>query len=386
MKNFILYLLLLCALFVFPFAVYAQKSEATAKAAELMMQGKFKDAIAALDKAVEKNKDLYAVYKLRAALKRMTGDFAGALEDFSLAIEQKADDGELYEQRAMMRLYTRKDPALILADLDAAISYGRKHEKVYATRAMIRTQLRDFDGAIADYETAIGMRPDYAGAYLGLSSVYAMMRDDEKSAEVLENFIAAIENSGAKTETVKGEVVATSGANQVPNISGDKNVKMSEGAVIIKGLESKQMTDTPASFSTNGDMNDSAFRLEQTKNTAAAYSSLAAIYQRKQDNEKASMLVEKALRIDPQDFSALLTRGKIRTDAGNYNGAVSDFDAAIKLMPNMPPAYLGRGIAKLLAGNEVEAQKDFDKFIQIFPGGKMMLEYEIQKARGKMQQ
>jgi tetratricopeptide (TPR) repeat protein len=386
MKKFTFYLLILGAVFAFAHDGFAQKSDATSKAVELMTEGRFKDAIAALDKAAGKNKDLYAVYKLRASLKRMTGDFEGALNDYTLAIEQKADDGELYEQRAMMRLYTRKDAASILADLDAAVSNGRKHEKVFSTRGMIRMQLRDFEGAIADYQTAIGLRPDYAGAYLGLSSVYAMMRDDEKSAEVLENFIAAIENSGAKTETVKGEVVATSGANQVPNISGDKNVKMTEGAVIIKGLESKQMTEMPASYSPTGDMNDSAFRLEQTKNTAAAYSSLAAIYQRKQDNEKASMLVEKALRIDPQDFSALLTRGKIRTDAGNYNGAVSDFDAAIKLMPNMPPAYLGRGIAKLLAGNEVEAQKDFDKFIQIFPGGKMMLEYEIQKARGKMQQ
>jgi tetratricopeptide (TPR) repeat protein len=381
MKKFTLYILLLCALGVFPPAVFAQKTEATAKALELMTQGRFKDAIAALDKAVEKNKDLYAVYKLRGSLKRMTGDFEGALADYTAAIEQKADDGQIYEERAMMRLYTRKDPALILADLDAAISYGRKHEKVYSTRGMIRSQLRDFDGAIADYETAIGMRPDFAGAYLGLSGVYAMKRDETKSAEVLEKFIATVENSGSKIEPVQGEVIATSGSNPVPDLSGDKNIVRGEGTTIIKGR-----TTTGASYSANGEKTDGAFQLEQTKNTAGVYAALAAIYQRRKDNEKASALVEKALAIDPQDFGALLTRGKIRTDLGNYTGALADFDAAIKLMPNVAPAYLGRGIARLLAGSEAEAQKDFDKFLELFPNGKLLLENELQRAKEKLQQ
>jgi tetratricopeptide (TPR) repeat protein len=382
MKKFTLYLLLLCAVFVFPLGVYAQKSEATAKALELMTQGKFKDAIAALDKAVGKNKDLYQVYKLRASLKRMTGDFAGASNDYSLAIEQKSDDGELYEQRAMMRLYTRQDAALILADLDAAIANGRKHEKVYSTRGMIKTQLRDYDGAIADYETAIGLRPGFAGAYMGLSSVYGITRQEEKSAEVLEKFIAIVENSDTKPESVKGEVVASSGAVPVPNISGDKNASMTENSVIIKGIESKQMTEMQSSPM---DINSKVDQLEQSKNTASAYSSLASVYQRRKDLERASELVEKSLKIDPSNFSALEVRGKIRTDSGDYKGAISDFDAALKIMPNMSMVYMSRGLAKLLAGSEADAQKDFDKYLQLFPSGKPYLDQEIERAKQKIQ-
>jgi tetratricopeptide (TPR) repeat protein len=384
MKKSNLFIFLMASFLAFSLGVGAQKPEATAKAAELMTQGNFREAIAVLDKAAQKNQDLYAVYKMRASLKRMTGDFAGALNDFGLAIERKADDGELYEQRAMMRLYSREDPALILADLDSAISYGRKHEKVYATRAMIRAQLRDFDGAINDYETAIGLKPDYAGAYIGLSGVYGMTRNEAKSAEVLEKFIAMIENSDAPPETVKGSVVATSGANQVPNVSGDKSATFSEGAVIVKGIESKNTTGNR--MLTPAEATESTSKLEQTKNTAAAYSNLANIYQRRNDLEKASELVEKALRIDPQDFSALEVRGKIRTARGNYSGAIGDFDAALKLMPRMPPVYLARGIANLLAGSEAEAQKDFDKYLELFPNGKPMLEREIENAKQKLQQ
>lgn len=382
MKNILFYALLFCTLCGFSQETHAQ-TNMTAKAVELMTQGKFKDAIAALDKAAEKGKDLHAVYKLRAALKRMTGDWTGALNDYSLAIEQKADDGELYEQRAMMRLYTRQSPDAVLADLDAAISYGRKHEKVYATRGMIRSQLRDFDGAISDYETAIGLRPDYAGAYLGLSGAYLLNRNEEKAVEVLEKFIALYEKPDGSTETVKGEVVATSGALQTPNISGDKNVIRSEGSVIIKGIEAKKM---PGSTDSTEDMNARTDKLEQLKNTAAVYSALGSAYQKRKDYEKALMMVEKALSIDPNDFAALEVRGKIRTDLGDYRGAISDFDAALKIMPNMPPAYLERGIAKLLSGNETEAQKDFDKYLQVFPRGKPFVERRVAEARQKLQQ
>jgi len=383
MKKFTLYLLFLCVLGVFPLAVFGQNSDATRKAAELLMQGKFKDAIAVLDKAVEKNKDLFEVYKLRAALKRMTGDFEGALSDLSAAIEQKADDGEIYEQRAMMRLYTRRDKALVLADLDAALANGRKHEKVYSTRGSVKAQLRDFEGAIADYETAIGMRPEMAGAYLGLSSAYGMMRNEEKSTEVLEKFVAMIENSNTKIGKVDGQVVATSDANKIPVMPGDKNTGM-ETSVIIRGS-----TTTGRRYSDGGSSNfnqrDTAFEMEQKKNTAAVYSQLGMVYVRRGDYERASQLVEKSLAIDPQDFMALMTRGKIRTAQGNYAAAIADLDASIKLMPNFSQVYLERGIAKLLSGNEAEAQKDFDKFIEFVPNGKTMVDYEIQKAKERLE-
>ena len=58
MKKFNFFILLLVTFLKFSIVTNAQKSEATGKAAELMTQGRFKDAIAVLDKAVEKNKDL----------------------------------------------------------------------------------------------------------------------------------------------------------------------------------------------------------------------------------------------------------------------------------------------------------------------------------------
>jgi tetratricopeptide (TPR) repeat protein len=376
MKKLKLYLLLTLAIFAAAGAVRAQ--EETRKAAELSIRGDFKGAIEMLDKSIAKNKDLYAAYKLRASLKRMTGDFKGAADDYTKAIEQKQDDGELYEQRAMMRLFTRQDTELILKDLDAAITYGRKVEKIYTTRAMIRLQLRDPEGAEADYRTAIGLRPDRPQAYIGLAGLYAMNREDDKAIQVLEVFIDQIENSGRKIPKSDGEAVLSTTVD-VPAMSDDKT-QLKQSSMLISG------TRLTGGAPTAEEMNKMTEKLETAKNTAAAYANLAAIYERKKDYEKASVLVEKALKIDAQEFPAYETRGKIKTEKGDYGGAIDDFSTALKLMPNMPTAYLNRGIAKLLAGRAEEAQKDFDKYLQMFPNGKAFLDRRISEAKEKMPQ
>ena len=90
------------------------------------------------------------------------------------------------------------------------------------------------------------------------------------------------------------------------------------------------------------------------------------------------MLVEKSMKIDAANYTALEVRGKIRTGTGNYA-------AAIKIVPGMAPAYLSRGLAKMLSGSEADAQKDFDKYLQIFPNGKPYFDQEVERARQTMQ-
>ena len=208
-------------------------SQPDKKALDLMSRGDFPGAIAVLDGDIAKSKNLFESYKLRGAIRRMTGDFAGAFGDYDKALVLKADDADLYQQRASLRMILQQDFSLILKDLDAAITYGKKHEKVYSLRAMIRHQAGDEAGAIEDYQAAIGLRPDYASAFNGLSSIYAIRKDDGKAISILENFINAFENSGKKLVNPRGEITATSSVN-LPMLS-DKNVQVGESTVIFKG-------------------------------------------------------------------------------------------------------------------------------------------------------
>lgn len=376
MKKFHLYVLLSLTLTL---AVSAQNQpQANSEALRLMSSGDFRGAIAVLDKDIAKNKNLFESYKLRAAVRRMTGDFAGASGDFDKAIELKADDASLYEQRASVRMILRQDFGLILKDLDSAISYGRKHEKVYALRAMIRRHGGDEEGAIADYQAAIGLRPDFGQGHVGLASIYSIRRETEKAVAILENFISLIENSDTKLAKLKGEVTASSVV--ILPKTDDKNVQIAHGSVIIRGEERLSGPPSPEQIEKMTE------KMEQSKNVALAYTNLADLYEKQKNHEKALATVEKSLRLDPNDFFGYETRGKIKISIGDYAGAVADLDKSIKMMPNVGIKYLERGIALLMLGKKAEAQADFDKHLQMFPNGKEILDRRIAEAKQKLEQ
>ena len=79
-------------------------------------------------------------------------------------------------------------------------------------------------------------------------------------------------------------------------------------------------------------------------------------------------------------------RGKIKLDKGELADAIADFNAAIRMMPQVPGHYADRGIALLLQGKDSLAQSDFDKFLQIFPQGSPALNKRIAEAKEKLLQ
>jgi tetratricopeptide (TPR) repeat protein len=79
-----------------------------------------------------------------------------------------------------------------------------------------------------------------------------------------------------------------------------------------------------------------------------------------------------ASELDPQlavnnhDITeAYLNRGYIRSNRLDLDGALADFDRAIKFTPNDAEAYFKRGRAFLIEGNAKLAIADFDKSIEL---------------------
>jgi len=365
MKKILFYLLALTSFLTFSINIAAQKpTESTREAAQLMIKGDVRGAIAVLDKAIAKEKDLFECYRLRAFLRQRLGDFEGVISDLTKALEINPEAAELYTERALTRVTLKQDHSLVLKDLDAAVSYGSKAEKVYSLRAMIRQRAGDREGAISDYQTAIGLRPESAQAYGGLANVYLMNGEPEKAAAILENFIRIYEDSNSKAK-VKGKVVAID-------------------TVILPNQNESQLTETIVTKNSGGSKissEEANEKLEQSKNVAYIYTSLASIYVKRKEFEKASPLVDKALKIDPTDIFALETRGRLKLGLGDFQGAVSDLSISIKMIPVVTSVYLERGVAYFMLGKEDEAQKDFDKFLQAFPHLRANYEKRLDEAK-----
>jgi Flp pilus assembly protein TadD len=72
-----------------------------------------------------------------------------------------------------------------------------------------------------------------------------------------------------------------------------------------------------------------------------------------------------AIRTNPASALALNNRGKLRSDGGDLQGSIADFDAAIRLFPDYSMAYNNRGNSKGLLGDYAAAIHDLTRAVRL---------------------
>jgi tetratricopeptide (TPR) repeat protein len=65
-----------------------------------------------------------------------------------------------------------------------------------------------------------------------------------------------------------------------------------------------------------------------------------------------------ALSIQPSCANALHTRGFVNLKIGQPNGAIADYDAALRINPRQASSLYGRGIAKIRGGDVAIGERD----------------------------
>ena len=74
-----------------------------------------------------------------------------------------------------------------------------------------------------------------------------------------------------------------------------------------------------------------------------------------------------AIRLNPDDAVAYVSRGAAKSDLGQHLAAIADYDTAIRLKPDDANAYNNRGIAKGKLGQHFAAIADYDITIRLKP-------------------
>ncbi|WP_051410946.1 tetratricopeptide repeat protein [Synechococcus sp. CC9616] len=69
----------------------------------------------------------------------------------------------------------------------------------------------------------------------------------------------------------------------------------------------------------------------------------------------------KAIEINPQDADAYNNRGGAKIELGDYQGAIDDWSKAIEINPKDAVAYLSRGVARELVYDLEGACRDWRK-------------------------
>lgn len=104
----------------------------------------------------------------------------------------------------------------------------------------------------------------------------------------------------------------------------------------------------------------------------------------------AALDLEKALRLDPNNFAAHHAYGVANYMAGdasddqpNMHQAVAQFTRAIQLKPDFARSYMGRGYAYLMMDDEAHADPDFKKALQLDPSLQSQLTAQAAAIRQK---
>ena len=190
-------------------------------------------------------------------------------------------------------------------------------------------ELGDYNGAIADYTTAIRLKPDYAGIYAlrglakqQLEQYRAAIADYDKAIQLKPDYVEAYNNRGLSKYHLDQVLAAIA--------DYDKAIQLKPDYAEAYGNRGLAKTTLGQDFAAISDC-------------------------------------DKAIRLKPDYAEAYLTRGLAKTTLGQHSVAITDFDKAIQLKSDYVEAYNARAFAKINKGQHLDAITDCNMAIQLKP-------------------
>jgi tetratricopeptide (TPR) repeat protein len=109
--------------------------------------------------------------------------------------------------------------------------------------------------------------------------------------------------------------------------------------------------------------------LSLAPNFAEGYVNLCVVFTDKHQFKDAIRTCRKAIDLNPTLSVAHLDLGnallvEARSEGGTYDGAIAEFNAAMKLSPDLPGTHFGMGLALALQGKTDESVKEYEKVLQ----------------------
>ncbi len=227
-----------------------------------------------------------------------------------------------------------RDNAKALHDLDEAIQLDPRDNYACVDRAFLRAMMWDFDGAGADAESAIGIDPDYAPAYLakGMALTFQGRLDD-----AVRNLDKAMSLSQSMGEAGAAQVYAERAS--AFNIEGeyDRGFADAESAIALDAHNLHALYERAFAHAGrkeyDGAAADFSALIAANPREVAGYIGLAKVYAETHENEKALAALDKTTPLMKGYGRAYRGRGDARRILKDYTGAAADFSQALRLQP-----------------------------------------------------
>src|ERR1700722_7810020 len=131
--------------------------------------------------------------------------------------------------------------------------------------------------------------------------------------------------------------------------------------------------------------NDQAQRMMEKalaldKNFPAALNDLAYVYARNRHFDKALAAMDRYVALLPKEPNPQDSYGELLRMAGNFEGSLPHYRAALKIDPDFVTSQVGLGDTYALMGNQEQARVEYDKAIRYAHNEADRLTYSMQRA------
>jgi tetratricopeptide (TPR) repeat protein len=282
---------------------------------------------------------------------------------------------------------SNKDYRGAIADYNQAIKINPNYANIYYNRGVTRYELGDKQGAIADYNQALKINPNLAEAYANrgvvrhdLGDKQGAIADYTQALKINPNYADAYYNRGNAHKDLGDKQGAIADYTQALKINPNYAQAYYNRGIVRSELGDKQ-----------GAIADYTQAIKINPNYAQAYYNRGIVRDDLGDNQGAITDYNQALKINPNDADAYYNRGIARDDLGDKQGAIADYNQAIKINPNYAKAYYNRGIARDDLGDKQGALADYNQAIKINPnyaqayGNRGIVRNELGDKQGAIQ-
>lgn len=302
-------------------------------------------------------------------------------------------------------LYEQGDFDRAIAASTQIIQLNPNNADAYLVRAVVCEALADYQGAVEDYTQAIVLDPDYVTAYHNRSIAYFKLENYQAAVadcdQVLyltpNSYPAYVERGAAYTRL--GEIQAAIADfdlalqlnPSIPQAFFNRAIAQLELENIQEAIadfqQAAQLYSDQGNLAAQQDALKQINRLkkqssneffdqieakvtsqtEYSDEVAQIFFDLGNSYFRLGDYQKAIAEYTAVIRLNPDSAEAYFNRGIAYVHLGDCQAAVADFTQAIQLNPDKDDAYYNRGNAYSILANYQAAIIDYTQAIQLNP-------------------
>ena len=219
------------------------------------------------------------------------------------------------------------------------------------------------DEALASYDKALALKPDYAEALNNRGNASDLKRPEEalasydKALALKPDYAEALNNRG---NALQGPRAPRRGAGQLR-----QGARAQAG--LCRGAQQPRQCARPTSSAPRRRWRASTER-SRSGPTMPRRSTTAAMCSRPQAPEEALASYDKALALKPDYAEALNNRGNALMTSSAPQEALASYDRALALKPDYAEAFNNRGNALKELKRPEEALASYDKALALKPG------------------